>query len=172
MANKAYQYYTELPAWAKGVVVVGGSLVAFLVLRRVYKAVFPSEQQKKNRQLTQNVNTEIKQLEFKGQKPSFNESQYLTFANTIFNGIRYCVGDDYGVVEDTMKKMRNDLDVAKLVSAYGKRRRACFGIPTGGEDDLFTSVQAELGQEFAGLTNYRIGRINADWKKKGITYQL
>lgn len=172
MANKVYTYYTELPAWAKGVVVVGGGLVAFLVLRSVYKAVFPSQEQKRNRQLIQDVNNEIKELQFKGQKPSFVDSQYLTFANTIFNGIRYCVGDDYGVVEDTLKKMKNDLDVAKLVQAYGKRRRACFGIPTGGEDDLFTSVQAELGQEFAGLTNYRIGRINADWKKKGITYQI
>lgn len=172
MANKVYTYYTELPAWAKGVVVVGGGLVAFLVLRSVYKAVFPSQEQKRNRQLIQDVNNEIKELQFKGQKPSFVESQYLTFANTIFNGIRYCVGDDYGVVEDTLKKMKNDLDVAKLVQAFGKRRRACFGIPTGGEDDLFTSVQAELGQEYAGLTNYRIGRINADWKKKGITYQI
>lgn len=172
MANKAYQYYTELPAWAKGVVVVGGGLVAFLVLRRVYKAVFPSQEQKRNRQLVQDISNEIKDLEFKGQKPTFVDSQYQTFANTIFNGIRYCIGDDYGVVEDTLKKMKNDIDVAKLVSAFGKRRRACFGIPAGGEDDLFTSVQAELGQEFGGITNYRIDRINADWKKKGITYQI
>lgn len=172
MANKVYTYYSELPAWAKGIVVVGGGVVAFLVLRKVFKAVFPSEKQRRNQQLTQNVSSEIRNLEFQGQKPSYAESQYLTFANTIFNGVRYCVGDDYGTVEDTLKKMKNDLDVAKLVKAYGKRRRACFGIPAGGEDDLFTTLQAELGQEWGGLTNYRIDRINNDWKKKGITYVI
>ena len=172
MANKVYSYYKELPDWAKGVVVVGGGLVAFLVIRKVFKVVFPSEKQRRNQQLTQNVNTEIRNLEFQGQKPSYSESQYLTFANTIFNGIRYCWGDDYGTVEETMKRMKNDLDVAKLIKAFGRRRRACFGIPTGGEDDLFTSIQAELGQDFGGLTNYRVDRINNDWKKKGITYVI
>ena len=43
-----------------------------------------------------------------------------------------------------MKKMINDLDVAKLIKAFGKRPDYCFGIPTG-EFDLITYVQKELG---------------------------
>ena len=118
------------------------------------------------------INGEITKAQKAGLKQTYLDSQYETFANTIFNGMRYCVGDDYGTVESTMKKMMNDLDVAKLVKAYGKRQRSCFGIDAGGNDDLFTSVQAELGNEWGGVTNYRVSSINADWKKKGITYQL
>lgn len=172
MENGAYKIYKDLPAWAKGVVVVGAGLVVFMIGRKVYKAVFPSAQEKRDKELLSDVNKEINKLENSGVKPSYSESQYLTFANTIYNGMRYCVGDDYGTVESTMKKMKNDLDVAKLVKAYGKRQRACFGIDAGGNDDLFTSVQAELGNDYGGLTNYRVRNINADWKKKGITYQL
>jgi hypothetical protein len=105
-------------------------------------------------------------------KASFPESAYSTFANTIYNGMRYCAGDDYGTVETTLKKMKNDLDVAKLIKAFGKRQDYCFGIPASGELDLFTYVQKELGNDWGGLTNYRVKNINADWKKKGIKYEI
>lgn len=172
MESKVYGYYKELPPWAKGVVVVGGGLVAFLVLRRVYKAVFPSAEDRKSRQLLQDVNNEINVLNNQGVKASFPESAYSTFANTIYNGMRYCAGDDYGTVETTLKKMKNDLDVAKLIKAFGKRQDYCFGIPASGELDLFTYVQKELGNDWGGLTNYRVKNINADWKKKGIKYEI
>jgi hypothetical protein len=169
--SKVYQYYTELPQWAKGAVVVGAGLVLFLVGKRVYKAVFPSDEERRNKQLEQDINDDIRQNQQNGIKPSFSDSQYVLFANTIHNGMRYCVGDDYGTVEVTMKKMLNDMDVAKLVKAFGKRKDYCFGLPTG-EFDLFTYVQKELGNDYAGLSNYRVKNINADWSKKGIKYQL
>lgn len=86
--------------------------------------------------------------------------------------MRFAVGDDYATVESTMKKMQNDLDVAKLIQAFGTRQDYAFGIPTGNPMDLFTYVQKELGNDWGGLTNYRVKNINADWKKKGITYQI
>ena len=169
---KAYQYYKDLPQWAKGIVVVGGGIVVFLVGRRLYKAVFPSDEEKKNRELQQNVNNEIQALTNQGMKPSFAESQYVTFANTIYNSMRYAVGDDYSTVEKTLKKMNNDLDVAKLIRAFGKRQDYFFGLPVSGELDLFTYVQKELGNEYGGLTSYRVKGINEEWKKKGIKYQI
>ena len=69
------------------------------------------------------------------------------------------------------EKMKNNLDVAKLIKTFGTKKDFCFGINTG-EFDLFTYVQKELGNDFGGITNYRIKRINEDWRKKGITYQL
>lgn len=172
MANGVYKFYKDLPPWAKGVVVVGGGLVVFLVGRKIYKAVFPSDTEKRNRQLFQNINTEIQGYNNQGIKPSFSDSQYETFANTIYNSMRYAVGDDYATVELKMKEMKNNLDVAKLIKAFGKRQNYFFGLPTGEPMDLFTFIQAELGNDYAGLTNYRVKNINADWKKKGITYQI
>lgn len=172
MPNGVYKFYRELPPWAKGVVVVGGGLVLFMVGKRVYKSVFPSESDKRNRQLFNDVGKEIVKYQNSGQLASFPDSQFETFANTIYNSMRFAAGDDYDTVELTMKKMKNNLDVAKLLKAFGKRQDYFFGIPTGDPMDLFTYVQKELGNDFAGLTNYRVRNINADWKKKGITYQI
>lgn len=171
-AGKVYQYYKDLPPWAKGVVVVGGALVVYMVGSRIYRNLFPTDAQRKNQELAKNVDSEISNLQRNGQKQSFTDSNYTTFANTIYNSMRYAVGDDYGTVEDTMKKMRNDLDVAKLIKAFGQRQDYFFGIPAGSPMDLFTYIRKELGNEFAGLTSYRVTRINNDWKKKGISYQI
>ena len=169
---KVYQYYKDLPPWAKGVVVVGGALVVYLVGSRVYRAVFPTEAQKKNRELEKNIDSEISKLQSNGKKASFSDSNYNTFANTIYNSMRYAVGDDYGTVELTLKRMQNDLDVAKLIKAFGVKQDYFFGLPAGDKMDLFTYIQKELGNEYGGFTNYRVKRINEDWKKKGISYQI
>ena len=169
---KVYQYYKDLPPWAKGVVVVGGALVVYLVGSRVYRAVFPTETQRKNRELEKNIDSEISKLQGNGKKASFSDSNYNTFANTIYNSMRFAVGDDYSTVESTLKRMKNDLDVAKLVKAFGVKQDYFFGLPTGDKMDLFTYIQKELGNEYGGLTNYRVKRINEDWSKKGISYQI
>ena len=169
---KVYQYYKDLPPWAKGVVVVGGALVVYLVGSRVYRAVFPTEAQKKNRELEKNIDSEISKMQGNGKKASFSDSNYNTFANTIYNSMRFAVGDDYATVESTLKRMKNDLDVAKLIKAFGLKQDYFFGLPAGDKMDLFTFVQKELGNEYGGLTNYRVKKINEDWTKKGITYQI
>ena len=165
---KVYQYYKDLPPWAKGVVVVGGAVVVYLVGSRVYRAVFPTDAQRKNRELEKNIDSEISKMQGNGKKASFSDSNYNTFANTIYNSMRFAIGDDYG----TLKRMKNDLDVAKLIKAFGLKQDFFFGLPAGDKMDLFTFVQKELGNEYGGLTNYRVKRINEDWSKKGILYQI
>jgi hypothetical protein len=172
MESKVYQYYKELPPWAKGVIVVGGAFVGYLVLSRVYKAVFPSATEKKNRELEKNIDSEISKLSRDGMKASYVDSMYQTFANTIYNGMRFAIGDDYSAVAATLKKMNNNIDVAKLIKAFGTRQNYVFGLPAGSSMDLLTFVQDELGNEYGGLTSYRVSSINADWKKKGISYQI
>jgi hypothetical protein len=134
--------------------------------------VFPTEAQRKNRELEKNIDSEISKMQSNGKKASFSDSNYNTFANTIYNSMRFAVGDDYGTVESTLKRMKNDLDVAKLIKAFGLKQDYFFGLPTGDKMDLFTYIQKELGNEYGGLTNYRVKRINEDWSKKGISYQI
>lgn len=172
MQNKMYQYYTELPSWAKGIVVVGGVAVIGLFAFKIYKKVFPSAKEKENRKLLNNVDDEIKKMERSGQKPSFNEANYNTLANTLYESMRYAVGDDYGKVVEIMKSMKNDLDVSKIIKAFGIKQNYVFGIPTGEPQDLFTWIARELGEEWAGLTSYRVTQINNDWAKKGIKYKI
>jgi len=167
----AKEYYNGLPMWAKGAVVVGGLIIVYAVGKKVINFIFPIANKQRNQQLVKNIAQEIARLK-RTKTQSYPDSQYLTFANKIFDGMRYCVGDDYGAVEESMKKMNNDLDVALLIQAYGFRQRSCFGLDFQPIYDLFTSVQAELGNEWGGLTNYRIDKMNNNGERKGITYRL
>ena len=168
---KVYQYYKELPPWAKGVVVVGGAVALFFVGKKLYTIVFPSAEAKRNAELNRNIDTEIARLQ-RTQKATFPDSSYNTMANTIYNSMRFAVGDDYGTVQDTLKKMKNDLDVAKLIKAFGTRQDYAFGIPVGDKMDLLTYVKKELGNEWGGLTAYRVTDINKDWAAKKISYTI
>jgi hypothetical protein len=172
MQQKIYDYYKDLPPWAKGVVIVGVVGVVVYGGVKLARVIFPPKSKKDEKQLEKDIKEEIEVAQDKGLKPSYQDSNYTTFANTIYDSIRYCAGDDYGNAELTMKKMKNDLDVAKLIKAYGIRQRYCFGLPAGSKLDLFSTINAELGQEWFGLTNYRVRNINEDWKAKGITYQI
>ncbi|MFY8161474.1 MAG: hypothetical protein ACOVNU_09105 [Candidatus Kapaibacteriota bacterium] len=172
MVSGINKYYAELPSWAKGIIVVGGVSIVALFSYKLYKKLFPSDQEKKNRDLANGIDAEISKWIKKGQKASFNDSNYLVFANTIYDSMRYAVGDNYGKVVDTMILMKNDLDVAKLIKAFGIKQNYSFGVPTGNPLDLFSFIQSELGSEFFGFTNYRVTKINDNWVKKGITYKI
>lgn len=163
--------WNGLPAWAKGVIavaVVGGT--AFIGWK-VYKTLQKTTEEKKEKELFEGIDKEIADLKKKGIKPSFKPSEYLQIAESTHDSIMRCAGDSYSTAEENLKKMKNDLDVALLIKAFGKRQDYCFGVPLG-EYALFAYIQKELGNEWGGNTAYRVKNINADWKKKGITYQI
>jgi cell shape-determining protein MreC len=149
-------------------VIAGAGL---FIAYKIYKLLFKNEQQQTNQQIVQQAEKEKKELEKKF-KLTFPVSQYPIFANLIYESTKYGIGDNYGAVVDTLKKLKNDLDVATLIKAYGSRQNYIFGIPAGEKRDLFTNIKAELGNEYGGLTSYRISQINNDWQKKGIKYRV
>ncbi len=164
-------FWNGLPSWSKGVIAIVGVGGTIFLSYKLYKAIQQTSEEKKDKELTSEIDGEIKKFIAKGLKQSFNSSQYLQFAQTIHQSIKVCAGDDYGTAEDVLKKMKNDLDVALLIKAFGKRQDYCFGVPLA-EMALFAYLNKELGNEWAGITSYRIDSINKDWKKKGITYQI
>ena len=164
--GKFYQYYTELPQWAKGLVVVGGVGAVGFVGYKIYRKVFPSEEQRQSQQ------KDIIRWENEGLTASYPEAEYQALANSAYDGMRYCAGDSYSTVEAVLKKMQNNLDVALLIDAFGIRQNYCFGIPAGTPLDLIAFVKKELGNDWFGLTDYRIKQINENWQKKGITYKV
>lgn len=125
-----------------------------------------------SQQAVSQVEKDIDKWKKQGFKQTYNDANYLTFANIIYEGMKYSsISDDYDSVLDTCLKMNNNLDVALLFKAYGIRTRYNFGIPIN-EDDLFTALRDELGNEYFGFSQSKLDTINNDWKNKGIIYQI
>lgn len=165
----------DLPPWAKGVIAVSVTAAVGFAGYKIYMLIKKKNAiEKQDAEIKKSVKDEIADLENSGHKPSYKDSEYNQYAEIIHSSMKFCVGDNYTLVEETLKKMKNDLDVAKLVQAFGKRKDYCFGVPVG-EYNLFAYVQKELGDENLGLTSWwknRVKNINTDWKAKGITYTI
>lgn len=104
---------------------------------------------------------------------TFNDSSYLTYANQIYSFCSPGFGGAYNYADTakTLMLMQNDLDVAKLIVAFGSRdineytTHAYMGLLEA-VDNCFDS--SNLG---FGTASTKQSVIN-DWKKKGITYVL
>jgi len=172
------ELFKNLPPWAKGaiaVTVTAGAVVGvFYAVKTLKKAFNPTTKsvEEANKALEKANESELVQNKNKGLKLTFPASQYNSMANQIYEGMRYCLGDDYSSVEKTLMKMKNDLDVNYLVKAFGKRQGYCFGSEEGDLRDLFTFVRSELGTEYGGLSDSRLVNVNKDWAKKGIKYKF
>jgi hypothetical protein len=170
------EIFKDLPPWAKGILAVsltvGAGAGIFFTVKAIKKRLNPLSEDVSLKNLIKKNEDELSQNEKSGLKLSFPESQYNAMANQIYEGMRYCLGDDYASVEKTLMKMKNDLDINYLVKAFGKRQGYCFGVPEGGLRDLFTFVRSELGTEYGGLTDARLVNINKDWTKKKIKYKF
>lgn len=172
MESRVYAYYKDLPQWAKGAVVVGSLAAVGFVGYKLYRQLFPSQDERQSQQFVNAVSGDIEKYRFQGLRQSYPDAQYAAFANSIYESMKYAAGDNYGSVVDTCKKMQNNLDVALLVDAFGLRQDYFFAIPTGKPMDIFTFIKSELGNEWGGLTDYRVKQINTNWESKGITYKI
>jgi hypothetical protein len=175
--SKTFQVYHELPAWAKGVVVIAGvgAVVysGFLIRKGIKKAVDHGREQK----AVKDAKADISELQSQGMKATFQDGVYTGWADKIevaFSGCDWSVGQDIigltltssgKALIDVCMQMKNDVDFLKLVSAYGTRTYDQCGIwPFAGDftGSLYQAVSDEVDQT-------EIDYINVQLAKKGIT---
>lgn len=166
MANdKVYKYYTELPPWAKGIVVVGGLGVAYLLGSNIYRKFFVKPSQD-----VINAENDITKFEAT-MKPSYSDASYDGYANIIYEAQRTSMSNDSGEIMDIALLMKNNLDIAKLIKAYGTRQDYAFGVPTESYT-LLGAMRKGITSDLFGAFAFRIDKINEDWEAKGISYKL
>ncbi len=158
--------YNSLPKPVQYAIIGGGLFLAY----QIYRKFTSTETTTEDAQNLLKKQLEAEKEILKQQKLSFPLSQYQLFANALHESMKYGIGDNYPAVVSTLKKMNTDRDVLELIKAYGNRQGYVFGIPTGEPIDLFTTIKKELGNEFFGITSYKVDQINDDWKKKKIKY--
>lgn len=74
------------------------------------------------RQTGQNIQTgaELQQWQNVGQNPSFQNTQYQIFADTLYTALKG-FGTDENSVKGVFQQMNNNADVLKLIQVYGIR---------------------------------------------------
>lgn len=185
MANGAYNFYKELPAWAKGVVVVGVGVVAYIVGRKVYIGIKNAVKKGEEGKTVKETQDELKALLSSGMRKSYPDSQYRAWADQIENQFDGCdwkqnifdmsdpllgwAGMFSGsgqVVAGIFNKLKNNADFLALVNAYGVRTYDQCGIWTGNvTGNLYKAINDELDKGEKDALNKKLA-------KNGITYTI
>lgn len=173
-----FEYYKELPGWAKGGIVVGGIVIIGFTGYKIYKAIQNAVDQAKANKSIKDVSKERKAEEANGVGGSFTDSQYAGFASSLqtqFEGcdfstvVPFFPGKDLTysgrVLYNILVGFKNNVDFLKLVEAWGVRTYDACGIGTGDVTNvnLYGAIQDEL-------TSDEIVVINDLLRTKGITY--
>ena len=162
--STVYKYYKDLPSWAKGITIVGLLGLTYIVGNKIFLALKPKPQEIKN------IEDDITNLQTK-QQPTYPASSYDNYAETIYQAQRTSLSNDSGTILDLAKLMKNDLDVALLVKAYGNRTDYVFGVPSDNYT-LFGAMRKGIESDLFGAFGYRLNSVNKDWESKGITYRI
>jgi hypothetical protein len=183
MANKVYQYYTELPSWAKGVVVIGTLGVVYFVGKSILDKIKANAEIQKQVETLNTQTTEINNLQKAGATPSFADSQYKQWSDGIVSQFAGCdiipkvplvPAKFLGVITNwsgsgayfinIIDKFKNNLDFLKLSQAFGVRTYDQCGWGTGN----FTGTLAQAVAD--ELDDNEVTAINKVLSSKGITY--
>jgi len=168
MANKVYDYYKDLPSWAKGVTIVGGLAIAYIIGNRIYKGIKASSEYKGQKETLNQQEAEIKNLQQTGMRLSYPPSQYKAWADAIASAFAGCdpLGNSLGAIAEPINKMKNNLDFLKLQTSFAIREYDQCGWGTG---NFKNNLQSAVNDE---LTQKEINFLNKVLRDKGITYQF
>jgi len=114
---------------------------------------------------------EVKKLENIGVQASKSDSEWQSIANTIFengkikNPLTFGADNDFKGIVYQMSRVKNEIDIYKLIKFFGTHNRFLFGAPVTAEMDLFNFVRNCLDDSY-------IATINSNWSRKGIKIRL
>jgi len=130
-------------------------IVAFFIVKKLFKKTDTpwknSEEGKDQQTSNKAVDSEIKNEQKSGMKQSYSDANYKVFAESIFSDMNGCGTNDEGILA-TFGKMKNRLDILKLIDAFGVRTISCMGIKE--EGTLAELLKMELSQDSINTLNF------------------
>ena len=114
-----YQYYKDLPTWAKGVTVVGAGVGIFFGYKELKKYQDKRKAQQAAAAFLQTIQSDIDKSE-KVRPATKVETNYRQLADALHKALNQYNTDESGVYR-VFAQMNNDTDVLKLVKAFGMR---------------------------------------------------
>lgn len=171
---KVYQYYKELPQWAKGLVVVGGVAIVYFTSKSILDSIRARKNQAAQLREVDNANTELIALAKKGIKPTLPQSNYEALSNSLVDAFNGC-GTDFSKVKSIFDQLKNQADALLFVKTFGLRKKQRCLFSDDPRESFFSnftppmSLSAHLASD---LSSSNIATINKMLKAKNITLQF
>lgn len=159
-----YKFYVGLPGWAKGTIVVGTGLVAFLVGYSVWKKIgAAAAAPPANLQEPKDAASTLGTLAGQGINPTATDAQFQGWCNDLQTAFGGCL-TTYDTINTVMSNMNNDADIYKLIAIFGTR-------PISG--CLWGSSTLSLSQAMSkDASSGGIANVNSILATKGITFRF
>lgn len=109
-----YDKFNQQPAAVKVMVVAGLGLAGYAA----YRAIKKNADESKARKAAEAAGGEIAQYNNAGYHATYSDSEYYSFANTLVQSMDGC-GTDEDMILEVFRKMRNPVDIRKLIIAFG-----------------------------------------------------
>lgn len=171
---QVYQYYKELPPWAKGVVVVGGAAAIYFTATSIIGAIRAKKNQALQLKEIDNANTELIALRKKGINPTLSLSNLEALSNSLIDAVNGC-GTDFTKVKSIFEQLKNQADALLFVKTFALRKKQrCLFSDDARESFMsnFTPPMSLSAHLASDLSNSNIATINKMLKEKNITLQF
>ena len=108
-----------------------------------------------------NADKDIRDAQKAGAVASYSAATYSQLADKIYTAVMYTWGTDEQAIYDVFNLMKNNIDVANLIKAFGKRRVE------------FSTQELELGAHLSNdLDSSEINKVNSILASINITYRF
>lgn len=147
----------------KTIYYIGGAVIAYFL---ILKPVLQKLNIVKSQDEIDREKEKEKYLESGSEVPTKTFGEWAIIADQIWEDLRYtALDDDKADAGYQVARVKNNADFKLLFKAFGKRREYFFGVPSGSEKDLQQFIKSNLSDS-------QVQIINANYRKKNITYQF
>lgn len=119
MAQK-YNFIKDLPSWAKGVIAVAGVAIVYFTTNSIIKSIKRKKEAQDDKNLLQDTQEDIKNLERQGVKQTLSNSQLEAFSQKLAEAFNDC-GTTEESVYLVMRSLKNKADLLALIKTYKTR---------------------------------------------------
>lgn len=159
-------FFSDIPGWAKGIVIIIIIAIIAFITYKLFKKYF-SETGASDREDVKDAQSDLNDLKKNGIIPSYNQSQYSNWANTLKTSFDGC-GTQNDAWQRIFNQMKNDADVLALIATYGVR--TYDGCNWEGDfNDKTGTLSAGLQDE---LSSGELGKLNKLLSDKNIKHQF
>lgn len=172
MASVYDKYYEQQPPAVKVIVVAGMGLLGY----SIYKAIQRDKDEKKAAMAAAAAAVELAALANQGVHPSYNDSQFYVFINTLVQAMTGC-GTDEVMIYHVFRQIKNEADIRRLIQLFGVQNYQPCAYESPISYAIWQVNDKAYGGDLATWLSYdldqsEIDNINSILKGNGLAYQF